>query len=304
MPVVPQLAQDCGLKAAPDPRRLQTHKPIKPSRLTMQTFRAKRVLSRERRGSSCPVVIETDQGSRLFTKLRGAAQGTSALVAEIIVAALAEAIGLRVPARSLVLIDDQMTSEDHNDELADLLVRSQGYNLGFQLLEGAQDFRPAHLDRISSDAASRIVWLDGLVMNPDRTAKNPNLMMLRNEPWLIDHGATLGFQHNWASVTEDSPRRLTSSLRTNVLLERATELAELDEVLAQELSREVLRAAVGEVPDDFLEPLLSRAATCEALARRREAYVAFLWKRLKPPRPFVQAASLAPADCNNVPRSM
>jgi len=25
------------------------------------------------------------------------------------------------------------------------------------------------------------------------------------------------------------------------------------------------------------------------VARRREAYVAFLWKRLKPPRPFVPA---------------
>jgi hypothetical protein len=43
------------------------------------------------------------------------------------------------------------------------------------------------------------------------------------------------------------------------------------------------------VPDDFLAPLLSRAPDADRLRRRRRAYHAFLWKRLKPPRPFVPA---------------
>jgi hypothetical protein len=49
----------------------------------------------------------------------------------------------------------------------------------------------------------------------------------------------------------------------------------------------VLRAALAQVPDDFLLPLLGGAANASAMRRRREACVAFLWKRPKPPRPFV-----------------
>jgi len=51
----------------------------------MQILEARRVLSADKRGSSWPVLVDTDDGVR-FTKLRGAAQGTGALVAEVIVA--------------------------------------------------------------------------------------------------------------------------------------------------------------------------------------------------------------------------
>jgi hypothetical protein len=62
---------------------------------------AERITAGGRRGSSRPLVVETRAGVRIV-KLRGAAQGTAPLVAEIIVAELAEAIGLAVPPRSLI----------------------------------------------------------------------------------------------------------------------------------------------------------------------------------------------------------
>src|SRR5947208_16976701 len=108
----------------------------------MQIVDARRVLSADRRGSSWPVLVETDDGVR-FTKLRGAAQGTGALVAEVIVAELAESLGLRVPARALVEFPLNVDSVDENDELADLLRASAGLNLGFSYLEGASNFVPA-----------------------------------------------------------------------------------------------------------------------------------------------------------------
>jgi hypothetical protein len=48
-----------------------------------------------------------------------------------------------------------------------------------------------------------------------------------------------------------------------------------------------LEEAIAQVPDDFLIPLLDRAPDAERLRPRRAAYQAFLWKRLKAPRPFV-----------------
>jgi len=251
----------------------------------MRTYRATRVLATKRRGSSWPLVIETD-GGRYFTKLWGAGHGPSALVAEVIVGALAERLGLRVPRRSLILIDEEVDCGDRDPELLDLLKASYGVNLGFEVLDGARDLRPEDIDRVSCDEASIVAWLDWLVMNPDRSWRNPNLLIRKDELWLIDHGSALMFHHNWPAVTEESPRRPMLSLSTHPLGGRATGLAEWDSLLAETLHRDAIRSAVEAVPDEFLAPLLPAAATAFALARRREAYSAFLWKRLKPPRPF------------------
>ncbi|MCE9573429.1 MAG: hypothetical protein K8W52_09745, partial [Deltaproteobacteria bacterium] len=62
--------------------------------------RARHLVRAERRGSSGPIEVEADDGGRWLVKLRGAAQGPGALVAVFIVAELAEALGLRVPARA------------------------------------------------------------------------------------------------------------------------------------------------------------------------------------------------------------
>jgi hypothetical protein len=58
-------------------------------------------------------------------------------------------------------------------------------------------------------------------------------------------------------------------------------MREWDDVFAARITRDVLEAAVDEVPDAFLD-----SAETDVLRRRRAAYSAFLWKRLKPPRAF------------------
>jgi hypothetical protein len=230
------------------------------------------------------VLAETDGGLR-FTKLRGAGHGTAALVAEMIVATLAEAIGLNVPARSLVQVDAGIESLDRDGELRALLDASAGVNLGFTYLESAHVLRPEEIPRVSRDDAAAIVWLDRFVMNPDRTDRNPNLM-LSDKLWLVDHGAALGFQYSWSSVTESSPRR-PDVFEPHVLRDRVTDLAEWDAILAARMEREVIEHAVAEVPDSFLEPLSGEGS--EAIRRRRAAYSAFLWKRLKAPREWLFA---------------
>lgn len=250
-------------------------------------MRAVRILSGQRRGSSRPVVAETAAGP-LLVKLRGAAHGTAALAAEIIVAEIAEALGLRVPPRTLVSLDPGIPSDDPDQELReDLLDASHGLNLGFPFLDDAREIRRDEVDAASDDLAVPVLWLDALVMNPDRTPQNPNILVWRGEPWLIDHGASLPFQYRWSAVTEDAPRRDDYPVASHLFGRRADRLAACDERLAARLPREVLERAVAAVPDDFLRPLLTHGADAGKLERRRQAYVAFLWKRLKPPRPFV-----------------
>lgn len=234
-------------------------------------------------------MIETD-GGRFFTKLRGAGDGPAALVAEIIVARLAEAIGLRVPARALVELGPNVPSDDGDPERHALLRASVGLNLGFEPLDGARDLRAEDVPRIAADEAAGVAWLDGLVQNPDRTPRNPNLMLRGGRLWLIDHGSSLPFHRNWRALDEAAPRRPAQPLESHVLGARVSDLHAWDALLAHALGRDVLRAAVAEVPDALLLPSLPEGADARALDRRRETYVAFLWKRLQPPRPFVGAS--------------
>ena len=219
-----------------------------------------------------------------MTKLRGAGHGPLALVAEVIVGELATALGLPVPARALIELPSGVASLDRNDELRDLLTRSAGENLGLLLVEGARDPRPEELATVDPDFARRVLWLDAWVLNLDRSSANPNLLVAGRNLWLIDHGSALPFQHDWASVDEDEPRATPFAFERHLFRARESELAHVDAELAAAITRSVLKDALDCVPDSFLEA----AYPGEDLQRIRASYSAFLWKRLKAPRPFVR----------------
>jgi hypothetical protein len=249
----------------------------------MRRLRARQVLSAFRQGSSWPVLVDTGE-QRVVTKLRANAHGTAPFVAEIVVGELADTLGIVTPARYLVEIEGGLESRDPHEELLDLLARSQGLNLGFEWLEGYRDLKPADARHVRPELAAAIVWLDALVQNPDRTEQNPNLMIKAGRIALIDNGAALTFQYDWANVTEHSPRQPGTFVEKHLLRVSSNELAECDAVLAPKLTRETIERALAAVPDEFL---MSVAAPVGDVSRQRAAYVAYLWKRLKSPRPFV-----------------
>src|SRR3954454_2704448 len=127
----------------------------------MQALRARHISSSRKRGSSWPVVVDADEG-RFLVKLRGAAQGTAALVAEVVVAELADALALGVPRRALVALDEDVTCDDRDGELAGLLAASRGLNLGFRFLEGAREIRPEEVEKAPDALACPVLWLDAL----------------------------------------------------------------------------------------------------------------------------------------------
>jgi hypothetical protein len=235
---------------------------------------ARRVLRADQRGSSWPVVVDTADGLR-FTKLRGTAQGTPVLVAEIIVAELARAIGLPTPAWCIVGLPHGVASDDPDDELRDLLDRSAGDNVGFEFLEGARDLQAGEAPSLNADFAARVLWLDAFVQNVDRTPRNPNIMVRRGRYWLIDHGVALTFHHDWASVTEASPERAYDASR-HLFPSAASRLPAITRQVAPLLTRETIAAAIAAVPASLLPETLSE----RDVMRRRAAYSAYLWKRL------------------------
>lgn len=240
----------------------------------LHTFTAERVLQRLRSGSSSPVVVAT-KGGRFVTKLRGSGQGVLSLIAEIIVAEIAEHLGLAVPERVLIELPSDVESDDENDELADLLRFSAGTNLGFRWLDDARTPRSEELRALDDEFVARVLFLDELVTNLDRSPQNPNLLFWKRQPWLIDHGAALPFHHHWDLVDHDTPGD-PMDLSGHLFADRLPSLDRHRAPLAASLTRDAIEQATATVPDAFY----SAVGTDSAL-RARAAYAAFLWLRLE-----------------------
>lgn len=185
------------------------------------------------------------EGDEYIVKLRGAGQGVRALAVEVIVAELAEAVGLRVPARAIVEIPPGFVlNRDH--ELVELMERSVGENLGFRWLNAGP------LGDVNPELAAKIALFDAFLMNVDRRAKNPNLLRSSGDVYLIDHGAVLLFEH-----TPDDP-----ALRDRVVYEHLFRARGALQLTDDDLTRAVAavpRAWLSD-PQPFLDVLRARLA--------------------------------------------
>ena len=230
-----------------------------------------------REGGSLPGVVEGDDLGTYVCKFRGAGQGARVLVAEIIVGELARRIGLNTPRLVALELDPEIARYEADEEVQDLLNASAGLNLGIDFLPGSFGY-DGELPGDGSEAA-RVVWLDALCANVDRTWRNPNLLVWHGDLWVIDHGASLYFHHGWAGGIGD-PERFAAQPwdpADHVLLDEARGLGEIDEELTARIDEAALTEIVADVPDAWLEPLPG----AESPDAQREAYVDFLTARLR-----------------------
>lgn len=246
-----------------------------------------------REGGTLPAVVDTHGGGLFVAKFRGAGQGAKALVAELVVGLLAGAAGLPTPELALIEVLPSFGRSEPDPEIQDLLGASHGVNVGLRYLDGAFNFdATAAGDLVSPELAARIVWLDAWTTNPDRTARNPNLLVWDRRPWLIDHGAALYAQHNWPSVDEARTRTAFPLIRDHVLLAASGDLEAADAELSARMTDEVIAAVLARVPDDLLaDPLI--AADFSSPAAARERFAEYLSTRLRAPRAWVAEAITA-----------
>ena len=257
----------------------------------MRTVTATRYVTALREGGSLPGLVEADDDGLYVVKFRGAGQGPRALVAEWVGGEIGRLLGLAVPDLVGVDLDPAIGDAEPHQEIQDLVRASGGRNLGLDFLPGALMFNPASLSSLSAmdpETAAAIVWLDGLITNPDRTVQNPNLLVWHRRTWLIDHGAALYIHHTWRDPDAHA-RRPFERLRDHVLLPLAGSIVVADERLAHLLDADAIRAITDQLPDTWLpdDPLGGDAAS------QRDHYVDYLTRRLASPRPFVEDAERA-----------
>lgn len=259
----------------------------------MRIVTATRYVTALREGGSLPGLLEADDDGLYVVKFRGAGQGPRALVAEWLGGELARAVGLTVPDIVGVELDPALGDAEPHQEIQDLVRASGGRNLGLDFLPGALMFNPAastSLAAMDPDTAADIVWLDGLITNPDRSVQNPNLLVWHGRTWLIDHGAALFVHHTWRDPDAHA-RRGFDRLAEHVLLPFAGSIAAADDRLAGRVDVALVERLVEAVPDAWLpaDPVIGDADA------QRSAYVRYLGRRLEAPRKFVEDADRARA---------
>lgn len=223
-----------------------------------------------REGGSLPAIVEADDGFLYVLKFRGAGQGKMALIAEFLGGELARAIGLKVPELVFMNLDDSFSQTEPDEEIQDLLKFSVGLNLGLHFLSGAITYDPL-VSEIDGITASKIVLLDSLISNIDRTHKNTNLLQWHKEIWVIDNGASFYFHHNWPTWKNHLTRTFPL-IKDHVLLAKASQLLETAKEIKEILNQDTIVAVVSKIPEDWL---INEKQTLTP-KEMRAAYVAYI----------------------------
>ena len=249
----------------------------------MRSVRATRYVTPLREGGSLPGVVEADDLGVYVCKFRGAGQGVRVLVAEVVVAGLARLLDVPVPEMVIVDLTPDIARFEADEEVQDLLRASVGLNLGVDLLHRAFGYDASY--EPDPDLAGRILWLDALSANVDRSWRNPNLLLWGrggDELWAIDHGAALYFHYSWPGGGEDPARFAIQPYDASEhILRRFADRADAqDSDLAERLTTLALAKVLAEVPDEWLEPLPG----ADDAAAVRQRYVDFLTARVAGPR--------------------
>jgi hypothetical protein len=254
--------------------------------MQIRTVAVNRYITPLREGGSLPAITEADDGFMYVLKFRGAGQGAKALVAELIGGELARALGLKVPEIVFATVDEAFGRTEPDEEIQDLLKASVGLNLGLHYLSGAIGFDPA-INKADSLMASKIVWLDALLMNVDRTCRNTNLLVWNKAVWLIDFGAALYFHHSWEGW-EQQVQKPFAQVKDHVLLPFATLLQQASETCSAILTPNLIRNTVNLLPDDWLQN-----GYAGSIPQIREVYYQFLTRRIAQSQLFVNEAKHA-----------
>ncbi|MEY9844394.1 hypothetical protein ABH940_001461 [Streptacidiphilus sp. BW17] len=235
---------------------------------------ADRYVTPLREGGSLPGLVESERGTLFVAKFVGAAQGRKALVAEVVAGELARRLGLRVPELVRLEVDPRVAVGEPDQQVQDLVRASGGTNLGMAFLSGALGFDPLAFP-VDPALAGRVVWFDGLIGNVDRSWRNPNMLVSGGELWLIDHGASLIFHHNWPRAAASAQKAYDAS--DHVLRSFGPDLAAADAALAPQVTEALLTEVLALVPDVWLADEPGFGSPDEV----RAAYVAQLTARVR-----------------------
>ncbi len=190
----------------------------------MRTVVATRYVTALREGGSLPGLVEADDDGLYVVKFRGAGRDPAHSSPSGSRARSDARSASRFPTSSRSTWIRRSATRNRTRRTATWSGPAAASTSAWTSCPGhCRSIRPSATPRKSSTPAfaADVVWLDGLVTNPDRTAQNPNLLVWHGRPWLIDHGAALYIHHTGATRTSTPGDRSSGSATTSCSRTRA-----------------------------------------------------------------------------------
>jgi hypothetical protein len=256
----------------------------------LRTVNATRYVIPLREGGSLPAIVEADDLGLYVVKFRGAGQGPLALVAELVAGEIGRALGLAIPELVFIQIDAAIGRNDPDYEIRELIKNSVGLNLALDYLPGSTMFDPAARNAAPPEIASLAVWFDAFTQNVDRTPRNANLLIWHRKIYFIDHGASLYFHHNRATMLQKIEAPFPE-IQQHVLLPWATQIEQAATIAHDRLTPQIFADIVAQVPDAWLETSAGEFTA----AQSRATYLDFFTRRMASSPIFEQEAIRAHA---------
>lgn len=228
-----------------------THAPLATVRRILRPFRG---------GSSWPVLVEAD-GHRCVMKWSGGAEGPLANAADMISLRLARLVGIAVPTPRLLQLTDNVADPRHDPELNDLIHRSVGTNLGIDEVPSFEPYEPRHRELIPPEQRSSVYALDLLLLNMDRVAGNPNMVMTPEGLLCWDYAAAMELRMllNGRSIDE---KRFFPLLRQHPFFEPG----EPPKISWPTLDRPLMDEILADLPPEWLPSGVDRRAISDRLS--------------------------------------
>lgn len=155
----------------------------------MQYLIGTKVLSVNRRGSSCPVVVADESGATYLVKLRRSGSNPYSGISDYLCSSMALFLGMPVSKPHWIHIGDAIDLSAVDEEVRDIVRKSEGYNLAFPFHENGKDLRATAID--NSLFFHDLLVFDLFVLNIDRHGNNTNILQIGSERISFDFEASM-----------------------------------------------------------------------------------------------------------------
>jgi hypothetical protein len=139
-------------------------------------------------------------------KFSGAGPGPYGLLVEYLAIGIARAFGAPVPAARPLWLAADFPWMAGTDEFDALVQRSPGWNLGVALVPEARVVRIEEALGCAAPVLETIARADCLLVNVDRGAENPNMLLSPGGFWAVDYDACLYLTRALGGTRPPEPR--------------------------------------------------------------------------------------------------
>lgn len=211
---------------------------------------AKSILKFFKEGSSMPVMVADDLDRKYLMKFYATGEGTHALAAEYIAIKLAALIGLPVLEPVFININKNtsINLSKRNEEVEELVINSNGINIGFPYLDNVRPFNEEYDSRYVSEDLRELIFLyDCFLLNIDRKESNPNILFTGTSMYVTDFGASFLFKEIFNKINYENSEDVLIQLKKNIFYSEKYS-ADLLRIRIEKLNPVIIDDLVNELP--------------------------------------------------------